>query len=495
MHPLGKLTLSGDKLRAIEDLTRRVYASDSRPWVIGYSGGKDSTALLQLVWYSLAALPPEQRQKPVYVISSDTLVESPVIVQQIQATHDRIKNTAERERLPFFTEIVRPTVTDSFWVNLLGKGYPAPYRRFRWCTDRLKIQPANRFIKATAERHGEVVLALGVRRSESATRAQAMSLHRRHGEALSRHSDLPSAWVFTPIEDWTTADVWTYLLSVPSPWGNNNRDLVAMYRNANAGECPLVVDTKTPSCGNSRFGCWVCTVVDRDKSMEAMVENGEYWMEPMLDFRDWLSTTQDPEQKSEIRDLRRRDGKLHLWAPKTSQGKGTEKQKVAEEDKTNVIWGPYKFEFRQEILRRLLRAQKQIQADEEGPDFPLITMAELEEIRRLWRAELGDWADTLPKIWKEETGFEYEWLADDTPSGSGEDLRVIDAVAEQHSVPALLLRELIEIERQTLGFHRRSAVYSKIDGAFKKDWRPDSAIREQLLERQKAATSRQVADS
>jgi DNA sulfur modification protein DndC len=469
--------------------------NDSRPWVIGYSGGKDSTALLQLVWNSLAGLPADQRRKPVYVISSDTLVESPIIVQQIQTTHERIRTVAQQEHLPFSTEIVRPAPHDSFWVNLLGKGYPAPYRRFRWCTDRLKIQPANRFIKATADRFGEVVLALGVRRSESATRAQSMSLHRRHGEALSRRSDLPSAWVFTPIEDWTTNDVWTHLLSVPSPWGNNNRDLVAMYKNANAGECPLVVDTKTPSCGNSRFGCWVCTVVDRDKSMEAMVDNGEYWMEPMLGFRDWLSTTQNPEHKSEIRDLRRRDGRVRWFAPKSGQSKGTKQHEVPDEEKTNVVWGPYKFEFRQEILRRLLRAQKQVQSEQEAKDFPLITMAELEEIRRLWRAELGDWADTLPKIWKEETGLEYAWITDDTPSGSGEDLRLLDAVAEQHSVPPLLLRELIEIERQTMGFHRRSAVYSKIDSALKKDWRPDSAIKQEQLERQKSASSRPGADS
>src|SRR5688572_26462471 len=122
VHPLGKLTLDGPGLRRLEDLTRQVYASDSRPWVIGYSGGKDSTALLQLGWNALADLPAAQRTKPVYVISSDTLVESPVIVKQIQTTHERIKEAAATNGLPFFTEIVRPNVSDSFWVNLIGKG-------------------------------------------------------------------------------------------------------------------------------------------------------------------------------------------------------------------------------------------------------------------------------------------------------------------------------------------------------------------------------------
>src|SRR5262249_23553046 len=180
---------------------------------------------------------------------------------------------------------------------------------------------------------------------------------------------------------------------------NNNRDLVAMYRNANAGECPLVVDTKTPSCGNSRFGCWVCTVVERDKSMEAMIENGEEWMLPMLEFRDWLTDTQDPERKTGIRELLRRDGKLHFHAKgmkkRDSDGK---KIKVEEKDKKHVIWGPYKVEFRRQILRELLNAQKKVHSHDERPDFPLITMAELEEIRRLWRVELGDWEDWVPRI-------------------------------------------------------------------------------------------------
>ncbi|MCB1193045.1 MAG: hypothetical protein H7A23_12965 [Leptospiraceae bacterium] len=36
-------------------------------------------------------------------------------------------------------------------------------------------------------------------------------------------------------------------------------------------ECPLVIDDTTPSCGNSRLGCWTCTVIDQDKSMGYMI--------------------------------------------------------------------------------------------------------------------------------------------------------------------------------------------------------------------------------
>jgi DNA sulfur modification protein DndC len=73
---------------------RDLYLADRRPWVVGYSGGKDSTAALQLVWYALAGMPAEQRVKPVYVISSDTFVETPVIVDFIDKNLDAVNRAA-----------------------------------------------------------------------------------------------------------------------------------------------------------------------------------------------------------------------------------------------------------------------------------------------------------------------------------------------------------------------------------------------------------------
>lgn len=277
---------------------------------------------------------------------------------------------------------------------------------------------------------------------------------------------MPAAWVYTPIEDWTTNDVWTYLLQVASPWGNNNRDLVAMYKNANAGECPLVVDTKTPSCGNSRFGCWVCTVVERDRTMEAMIENGEDWMLPMLEFRDFLVTTQDPAQKRGIRDVRRRDGRVHLWG----------------DNKEKVIWGPYKFAFRQELLGRLLRAQGSVQESGPDADMELITMAELEEIRRIWRMECADWEDTLPKIWEREVGQPYAWMQDDSAMATAEEAELLRSIAEQHDVDAKMLSDLIDLEKRNSGLHRRAAIYSEIDSILKRDWRTEEEVLGRLEE-------------
>src|SRR5207253_5825735 len=138
--------------------------------------------------------PEDQRSKPVYIISSDTLVETPKIVDYIDSSLKRMNEAARIQGLPFTAHKVRPVLDDSFWVNLIGRGYPAPSTQFRWCTERLKINPANRFILDKVAEHGEVVVVLGVRKAESATRAQVMSLHRINGSLLSRHSSLTNAY-------------------------------------------------------------------------------------------------------------------------------------------------------------------------------------------------------------------------------------------------------------------------------------------------------------
>lgn len=468
--------LNKQTLEELYEEIRRVYCSDSRPWVIGFSGGKDSTTALQLIWLALVDLPRAELKKPVYIISSDTLVESPVVVQHLKKIHENINRYAQREKLPFRAEMVYPLTEETFWVNMIGKGYPAPSKRFRWCTDRLKIQPANRFIMDQVATYGEVVLVLGVRRSESITRAQVMSLHKRFGDKLSRHSRLTNAWVYTPIEDWSVDSVWSYLLSVPSPWGGNNHDLVTMYKNAQAGECPLVVDTTTPSCGNSRFGCWTCTVVDRDKTMEAMIDNGEEWLEPLLELRDWLSETQNPETKINYREPRRRDGKVHYWG----------------ENQDKIIWGPYKLEFRKEILRRVLAAQSLVRKKGPDPNVTVIGPTELHEIRRIWRVEEGDWEDSVPKIYREATGEELNWSREDLDPASAMDEKILIEAASKHQVPSKLLMELVDLERRFHGMARRSGIYSEMRTIFDKNWEPSEEIlsRINLQDRLEAANER-----
>jgi DNA sulfur modification protein DndC len=454
--------------RSLVDLhheIQEVYLSDNRPWVIGYSGGKDSTTTLQLVWYALAELPEEKRIKPVFVISSDTLVETPVIVDYITTTHERINKVAVEKKMPFKAFILKPRIPDSFWVNLIGKGYPAPSTQFRWCTERLKIRTADRFILESVTKYGEVVMILGVRKGESATRDQVMNLYKIEGSKLSHHSRFPQSYVYTPIEEFSVDDVWTYLLQKSSPWGNNNRDLLALYKNAQDGECPLVVDTQTASCGNSRFGCWVCTVVQKDRSMEALIENGQDWMEPLLDFRNELAETQIPEKKHLYRDYRRMDGKVK-WMEK---GEGRA-----------IIRGPYTFEYCKILLKKLLDAQKSVRKNGPNPNFTLILPEELFEIRRIWMSQRSDWEDSVAKIYYEVTGETLDWTKDDLGSFSKTEQVLLKKICDKQNLPLRLVTKLIDVEQEMQGMTRRSTVYNRIDGVLSEDWMSEDEAKEQI---------------
>ena len=448
--------------RTLEEI-RSVYLADERPWVLGFSGGKDSTVALQLVWHALRGLEPEQRGKPIYVISGDTQVETPVIIDYLTEALSLINEHANDEGLPISAHKVTPNLDESFWVNLIGKGYPAPTSRFRWCTARMKISPANRFILDRVAEHGEVVLLLGVRRQESATRAQVMNLRRIKDSLLSRHSTLPNAFVYTPIRDYSVDDVWQYLLQVPNPWGKDNNDLLALYRNSSAGECPLVVDTTTPSCGSSRFGCWVCTVVTKDKAMEAMVDNGDEWLEPLLGLRNFLADTQDPKRKSEVRQHVRRNGGVMT--------------KDYGDTEDPFVRGPYTVEFCHELLSRLLRAQERVrELAPEDQSVELISPEELLEIRRIWRYERHDWQDRLPAIYKEATGFEFEVPLDDQPFLDGGDESLLGELADEHEVPLGLVKRLIDTERDLQGLRRRSRIMKEIESAMAQEWRSEEDV-------------------
>lgn len=322
----------------------------------------------------------------------------------------------------------------------------------------MKIQPANRFILERITEHGEVIVILGVRKAESAAQAQMMNLQRMKNSPLSRHSRLPKAWVYTPIEDFSVEDVWSYLLQVPSPWGNNNRDLVAIYKNASAGECPLVIDDTTPSCRNSRFGCWVCTVVTKDKSMEAMINNGEDWMEPLLEFRDWLASTQDVEAKPIYRTFKRRDGHTR------------------EKRDGSLMPGPYKFEVCKDMIQRLLEIQKDIRKNGTDLKFTIVSDDELHEIRRLWRNERQDWEDSLPLIYRQVMDQDLEWIQDDLGAFTAKESCLLNEVCTQQGVAANMVMKLLDVERQLQGMSRRSSIYSQIDRTLKEEWRSDKEI-------------------
>jgi len=488
----GKSTFKPLGLKKTIDLIHKeiqeLYALDNVPWIIGYSGGKDSTACVQLVWNALAELPAKRRKKSVHVICTDTLVENPVVSSWVSHSLEQMRSEAGKTGLPIHPHQLKPEVADTFWVNLLGKGYPAPRHLFRWCTERLKIRPANAFISKIVKEQGEVILVLGTRKQESQARARTMAKHAEHQvrDRLSPNGSLLGSLIYTPIEDWSNDDVWTYLTQVQNPWKYPNEALLGMYAGATeGGECPLVVDSSTPSCGDSRFGCWVCTLVDKDKSMSAMIQNDseKEWMLTLLELRNTLDMRDQPgdeegeglKRDRSRRDFRRIDGRLHLYAQDLKIKKGGRKSKPkGRGDNTRaLVHGPYLQGWREEFLKKLLVAQSEIrrQGGNGRNNFELISLPELEAIRRIWVIEKHEIEDSLPQIYQLATGEVYPGrpLDDQCPLDREAILllqdvcREIGVEGEDTLVRFGMVREMLSLESRYRTQQRRAGLLKEIE--------------------------------
>ncbi|EGN9945274.1 DNA phosphorothioation system sulfurtransferase DndC [Salmonella enterica] len=460
---------------------QRVYLADKRPWVIGYSGGKDSSAVTTLIYLALLGLSPDQREKPVFVVCSDTLVETPVVVDLISRTMKLIEKGAERDNLPITVQQVIPKVNETFWVNLLGKGYPAPTRQFRWCTERMKINPVSDFIRDKVSQYDEVIVVLGFRSAESSSRAQVIAKHKIDGTRLARHTTLSNAFIYTPIDTWSVDDVWKLLRGAfryspndveewENPWGGNNRPLWTLYMDSSGqGECPMVIDDSTPSCGNSRFGCWTCTVVTKDRAMESLVQNGEQWMTPLLEFRNMLANTTDPAQKDKYRNYKRRTGKVSYQYAKEGEDISADRKHVP---------GPYWLSYRKMWLEQLLNLEKSLNA--EGHEIKLITEGELHAIRQEWLKDPNepDWKDSLPEIYRRVNGHDLNWLLDERVRFAGADAGLLVDLANDHGIVPEMIMKLIELEISFEGMGRRQNVQKKIELILQQDWGTFEEIQE-----------------
>ena len=367
-----------DKLANCREVVAREYSREhSHPWVIAYSGGKDSTLLLQVTWEVLAALPKGDRARQVYVVGNDTLVESPLVIRHLQESMRQISKSAATECLPIETRITRPNIDQTFWVNVIGRGYIPPTRNFRWCTDRMKIVPTGHLLEGLVKRHGRAVLLVGTRKSESEQRRRNMAKRRVSSKTMNAHASISGCRVFAPLADLDDKDVWKILMQRPAPWGGTHRNLITLYKNAGGGECPLILSKEdAPSCGTTspRFGCWTCTVVAKDRSMRGLIASGHEeaaTLERLFDFREWLVDLREDDSN---RQRVRRDGNTR-----------------SRPDGSRVL-GPFTIQVRKIILQRL-------QELEVETGWPLISGAEQEIIEDIWRRDrvLEDCRDALDR--------------------------------------------------------------------------------------------------
>lgn len=340
-------------------------STQNYPWIIGFSGGKDSTLVAHAVLEALLAIPPSQRLRHVHVVSNDTLVESPMVIAHLIKIQKQITDAASSLRLPITVVTTHPDPEHSFWALLIGKGYPSPNQTMRWCTDRLKIQPTSRYILNNVSEHGAAIVVLGVRKDESSSRMKSIDKFQNlNNSNLTPHSSLQGAFIYRPIVDMSLDDVWEVLGQYDPPWGGTHKDLIQLYRDAEGGECPVVLSQEeAPGCGtkSSRFGCWTCTVVEKDKSLQGFIDVGNHQYKVLVDFRDWLRSIRNDPQ---YRQVERRNGRVQF-------------------DLTGKhIPGPFTMQARRLILDKLIEAEKEYGGR-------LISDEELDLIQSTWANELS----------------------------------------------------------------------------------------------------------
>ena len=443
---------SNDKFCDFEDIIKEmtyVYKHDNRPWLIGYSGGKDSSLLVTLVVETVSRLAEYERTKKIFIVTSDTGVENPIVKQYMHTSSAKINEFSRNNNANIKADIIYPDISQSFWSLAIGLGYPTPEPPgFRWCTERLKILPMNRYTNNVIENYGEVVLLLGVRKAESMTRRRSISSREIEGKLLIPHSDIAKAYVYNPLTEIPNELVWEYLLKDDgvSSWGVDMKYLFSLYQGENLGEEQSVIGQidkdKIPVTGNSRFGCWCCTIVKEDKSLQRFIDNGSVELIPLREFRNWLVSIR---QNPEFRDNKRRNGKVY----QKSNGE--------------YGFGPFKLSARQEILRRLLTLQR-------DTGFELITNDELKTIDTLWDME-GDLSRRkLVDIYYDVFGVKLPWDEYKEPLYDIEIIQEMQKAAEESEIPFELITKLIVMINSNKYVAKSNKLRKEFDKLINQEW-------------------------
>ncbi len=443
---------SGNEFQAFEDIIEEmtyVYKHDDRPWMIGYSGGKDSSLLVTLTIETVLRLPEEERTKKIFIVTSDTGVENPIVQRYMHSSSRKINEFSKTANANIQADVIYPDPSQSYWSLVIGLGYPTPEPPgFRWCTERLKILPMNRYTNDIISKYGEIVILLGVRKAESLTRKRTITAREIEGKLLIPHKDIPNAYVYNPLTEIKNELVWEYLLKDDgvSCWGTDMKYLFSLYQGENLGEEQSVVGQidkdKIPVTGNSRFGCWCCTIVKEDKSLLNFIAHGSSELIPLRDFRNWLvSIRRDPE----FRDNKRRNGKVYLRAD------------------GQYGFGPFKMSARQEILRRLLTLQR-------DTGMQLISMEELKMIDTMWDDEGDLTRRSLVDIYYEVYKEKLPWDDYKSPLYSSQIVSEISRTAEEADIPLELITKLIVSVNKNKNSPKTSRLQKDFDRIMNQEW-------------------------
>ena len=257
--------------------------NDKRSWAVAYSGGKDSTAVLGLLVSVMKSLPKDELKRKIYIVMSNTAMENPLVDEHMYEQATLIKKYVKENYLPIKIKVVQREIKESYFVKVLGLGYPLPLNNGggRWCTGRLKIGPQNEQLKKVNPSY----ILTGVRLSESESRKKSIEKWQ-IDEFIGGHA-LKDTNTFNPIIHWTVEDVWRFLEYEGLEWGST-MSVRTIYKDA-TGECgfsnPIGVEKKSVEVCGARHGCWTCPVILNDKSTEKMSEK-HIWMQPLTYWRE-----------------------------------------------------------------------------------------------------------------------------------------------------------------------------------------------------------------
>lgn len=434
----------------ISELKDQYLIEDNlRPWIIGFSGGKDSTVLLQLVWLAISEVPLKERRREIHVVCNDTLVENPIIQSYVSEVLNKIKDAAASMSMPIRVETTIPRLEDTFWVNIIGRGYPVPNNAFRWCTDKMKIKPTSRFLTEKVAENGEAIILIGTRSSESANRAKSIKKHEIRGKRLTKHPHNPNTYVYSPIKDLLLEEVWYIINTMTSPWGADNSQLFQIYLDASADdyECPTVITDKShSSCGQSRFGCWTCTVVKEDKSLTGLVNKGYAWLDPLLKLRqNMIDVRNDTDNRLPIR---------------------RNFQNAVNSDGDNL--GMYNPKYRIELLKQVLNAQRTIQKG--GKNIELITNQELVAVQVIWHRDAAyyniKFAETVSQIYNKI--YDKEMEMEKHAEKIQREIDLLKSVCADEPSDYDLINELLALQRNKALLNRKRGLKEDIERVIEK---------------------------
>lgn len=306
--------LAEKQANAISLLRRHIEAGKSL--IVSCSWGKDSSVVLAL---SLEALRQCRSDgipvKPLYVVTSNTRVENPLIDLYYRGEAAKVRAWAEHHDLPVVVASAMPELSENYLVGMIGgqmiASVPGADQK---CSVNMKVEPLKRLkrrlLKKAGGSHGAVSL-IGKRWSESTSRKLEMiKRNERPDVVVERNGE---AQMF-PIADWTEDHVFEFIALVRNDFietYSHFDELIEVYRGAAAGECMITAfaDGKASGTGcSARFGCHICLRVQDDKSMENLIPENP-WLESLNDLRNYIGATHfDPSKRNYMPRSLNKDG-------------------------------------------------------------------------------------------------------------------------------------------------------------------------------------------